>query len=174
MFAIKLFANLKTKLLFSFLNSVAYKQKKFFWEHFMIIFFRRVRIIGNHYWHQSPPPRTSARSPPVGQTLGSDDLPEGRSLVTERPLQKKNIDTSVRSTVRRRTVTGRPWWWVGTDAMMWNMCPKLKKKAVDFVEQGQERTTPKRTDVSQIFDIFAPKNCDQKVTKFSSEKNLLQ
>ena len=101
MFAIKLFANLKTKLLFSFLNSVAYKQKKFFWEHFMIIFFRRVRIIGNHYWHQSPPPRTSARSPPVGQTLGSDDLPEGRSLVTERPLQKKNIDTSVRSTVRR-------------------------------------------------------------------------
>ena len=41
------------------------------------------------------------KSPPVGQTLGSDDPPEGRSLVTERPLQKKNIDTSVRSTVRR-------------------------------------------------------------------------
>ena len=30
----------------------------------------------------------------------------------------------------------------------------------------------KRTDVSQIFDIFAPKNYDQKVTKFCSEKNL--
>jgi hypothetical protein len=41
------------------------------------------------------------------------------------------------------------------------------------VEQGQERTTQKRTDVSQLFDIFAPKNCDQKVTKFCSEKNLL-
>ena len=66
MFAIKLFANLKTKLLFSFLNSVAYKQKKFFLGHFMIIFFRvemggGVRIIGNHYWHQSPP---------QGQALG--------------------------------------------------------------------------------------------------------
>ena len=31
----------------------------------------------------------------------------------------------------------------------------------------------KRTDVSQIFDIFAPQNCDQKVTKSCSEKNLL-
>ena len=37
----------------------------------------------------------------------------------------------------------------------------------------QEKTTQKMTDVSQIFDIFAPKNCDQKVTKFCSEKNLL-
>ena len=41
------------------------------------------------------------------------------------------------------------------------------------MEQGQERTTQKRTEVSQIFDIFAPQNCDQKVTKFCSEKNLL-
>ena len=41
------------------------------------------------------------------------------------------------------------------------------------MKQGQERTTQKRTDVSQIFDIFAPKNCDQKVTKFCSDENLL-
>ena len=51
---------------------------------------------------------------------------------------------------------------------------KIKKKRLfDSVEQGQERTTQKGTDVSQIFDIFAPKNYDQKVSKFCSEKNLL-
>jgi hypothetical protein len=47
------------------------------------------------------PPRTGTRAPPVRQTLGFDDPPEGWSLVTDRPLQKKNIDTSVRSTVQR-------------------------------------------------------------------------
>ena len=47
--------------------------------------------------------------------------------------------------------------------------PKIKtKRLFDSVKQGQERTTQKRTDVSQIFDI--PPNCDQKVTKFWSEK----
>ena len=40
------------------------------------------------------------------------------------------------------------------------------------MEQGQERTTQKKTDVP-VSQIFAPQNCDQKVTKFCSEKNLL-
>jgi hypothetical protein len=93
MFGIKRFANLKTKLLFSFLKSVAYKQKKLF-GHFMIIFFSGRNWGGGSKslgttTAKSSPPRTGARSPPVGQTLGSDDPPEGRSLVTERPLQKK-------------------------------------------------------------------------------------
>ncbi len=88
--------------------------------------------------------------------------------------KKKHRHFGAKHRPKGRTVTGRPWWWVGTDAMMWSRCPKLKKKRLfDSVKQGQERTMQKRTDVSQIFDIFAPKNCDQKVTKFCSEKNLL-
>ena len=85
-------------------------------------------------------------------------------------------DPSVRSTVRRAHSD-----WASL-VVSWyryrrydvKQVPKIKKKRLfDSVEQGQERTTQKRTDVSQIFDIFAPKNCDQKVTKFCSEKNLL-
>ena len=38
----------------------------------------------------SPPPRTGAGSPlPVGQTLGSGEPHEGRSLVTNAPCKKK-------------------------------------------------------------------------------------
>jgi len=48
-----------------------------------------------------PPPRTVAGSPPVGQTLGSGEPPEGRSLVTNALWKKNTVDTSVRSTARR-------------------------------------------------------------------------
>ena len=120
-----------------------------------------------------PPQRTGARSPPVGQTLGSDDPLECRSLVTERPLQKKHRHFGAKHRPKGRTVTGRPWWWVGTDAIMWSRCPKLKKKANWFCGTRRGKNHAKKDRRITDFWHFCPKNCDQKVTKFCSEKNLL-
>ena len=53
----------------------------------------------------SKAPRTSTESPPVGQTLGSDDPPEGRSLVIERPFKKKTWTLRCEVPSEGRTVT---------------------------------------------------------------------
>jgi hypothetical protein len=54
------------------------------------------------------PPRTGVESPPIGQTLGSGEPPEGRLRITKRPFKKKALDTAVRSTTEEHTVNKRP------------------------------------------------------------------
>ena len=53
---------------------------------FLAFFF----VFAGNLQQSPPPPRTGVESPPVGQTLGSGEPPEGRLLITKRPF-KKNI-----------------------------------------------------------------------------------
>jgi hypothetical protein len=50
--------------------------------------------------------------------------------------------------------------------------PKIKNKYYLLCETRTGKKHKKK-DTPQIFDIFFPKNCDYKVIKFLSEKNLL-
>ena len=129
---------------------------------------------------KSPPKGQALSPPPVGQTLGSSDPPEGRALVTNAPC-KKTYGRHFGAKHRRpegRTATERPWHRF-YDAKQ----PKLIKIKCTLLWNKNRKERHKQKILlfftaefshflSQNFWHFVAKNCDQKVTKFISEKNL--
>ena len=66
--------------------------KFFFWEFSTFVLSDIKGSIGLHseaLQQSPPPPRTDVESPPVGQTLGSGESPDGRVRITKRPSKKK-------------------------------------------------------------------------------------
>ena len=98
---------------FAFFRSGIFVLRKdlllFFQQQKNIILFEKIKSL-----QQTPPPRTARRWVQLVHSrrtdARSDEQPEGRSFVTDRPLQKKHRPFRAKHRSKGRTVPERPWY----------------------------------------------------------------